>query len=703
MAFALTLLAIAALSGCVGGVEPYYDFDVDAPYKNPGVFEGNYTFGSTSTVLQAGAFVAGHPEVIHLRSTLPAYASPLGETSSDGTVFITMAIWRPMNVTGTVPVIVDAGPYYEIGQHCKSGAMSCQADQLVDDTIDWPGQTTRFSLSNFLPRGYAVVQLAVRGTGTSGGCMDLMGPSEMHDLDQAITYLGEQPWSNGNIAMIGVSYDGSTPWEVAATGNTHLKAIIPVSGLPDIYDLMFHNGTPETRGAYMHASVYWGSGFSDGWPYNQVPGGWPAWPPLPIPPPLPWPYWPGFPAPQPEANGRQPYQDMQNLVCPEAFRGAAMGQVSALTGDRGSAGSDYWTIRDHRQQVLDQYNGSIFLIHGLQDWNVDPHSVVPFNLALRAKGLPMKEWYGQWDHALPDSRCLTPTPDWVSMPCRLDFAEVLSRWLDHYLKGDRTHDLGPSIQVEDNLGEWRNADSFPPAKPDWTPLQLSGDLKLEANGATTATVRLMPTTPNADGTILELVGPELTQDLYISGMPTATLPFVPQGDGGQLGIWLFDMDANGTARAPYAAPPSAAVPRWHPVGVPIIGHGQINLRYYAGGETMQTLTPGTQYVARLQFEPLEVNVPRGHHLVLWVFQGSNDDHQATATPAPVDLTLGPQTVLNLPALTVDPTTQFPVPGIHYPQRSLLENMDAMKPLPPSRSALPPVPIAVGACACGGAL
>ena len=35
----------------------------------------------------------------------------------------------------------------------------------------------------------------------------------------ALNELGTQDWSNGNVGMIGKSYDGSTPWEAAMYGN----------------------------------------------------------------------------------------------------------------------------------------------------------------------------------------------------------------------------------------------------------------------------------------------------------------------------------------------------------------------------------------------------------------------------------------------------------------------------------------------------
>ena len=45
--------------------------------------------------------------------------------------------------------------------------------------------------------------------------MDLMGTAEQLGNDAAVRWLGEQSWSNGAVALIGKSYDGSTPWQAA--------------------------------------------------------------------------------------------------------------------------------------------------------------------------------------------------------------------------------------------------------------------------------------------------------------------------------------------------------------------------------------------------------------------------------------------------------------------------------------------------------
>ncbi|MFL2944051.1 MAG: CocE/NonD family hydrolase [Candidatus Poseidoniales archaeon] len=66
-------------------------------------------------------------------------------------------------------------------------------------------------------------QVSVFGTGMSNHCMDFMGLSEQMGIDAAVTWLGTQDWSNGNVGIVGKSYDGTTPWQAAMFGNPHLK------------------------------------------------------------------------------------------------------------------------------------------------------------------------------------------------------------------------------------------------------------------------------------------------------------------------------------------------------------------------------------------------------------------------------------------------------------------------------------------------
>ena len=80
---------------------------------------------------------------------------------------------------------------------------------------------------------YVTVHASVRGSGCSGGEFDLFSWQSALDGKQIIDgWIPTQPWSNGDVAIMGHSYSGITGFMVAATRPAHLRAAT-VSGLID--------------------------------------------------------------------------------------------------------------------------------------------------------------------------------------------------------------------------------------------------------------------------------------------------------------------------------------------------------------------------------------------------------------------------------------------------------------------------------------
>jgi putative CocE/NonD family hydrolase len=97
--------------------------------------------------------------------------------------------------------------------------------------------------AEYLPKGYALLGVNVRGTGCSGGTFDFFAPVQGFDGYDVIQWAAGQPWSDGNVGMIGKSYPGITQLFVAATQPPHLKAIAPGHVYGDIYrDVAYPGG-----------------------------------------------------------------------------------------------------------------------------------------------------------------------------------------------------------------------------------------------------------------------------------------------------------------------------------------------------------------------------------------------------------------------------------------------------------------------------
>ena len=98
----------------------------------------------------------------------------------------------------------------------------------------------------WVPRGYVLVNLDLRGWGTSAGDPEPFGPTEGEDLHDTVEWAAARSWSNGKVGMTGVSYLAISQWSAAATRPPHLAAINPWEGFTDAYrDFAYPGGIRE--------------------------------------------------------------------------------------------------------------------------------------------------------------------------------------------------------------------------------------------------------------------------------------------------------------------------------------------------------------------------------------------------------------------------------------------------------------------------
>lgn len=99
----------------------------------------------------------------------------------------------------------------------------------------------------WVSQGYAVVLVDSRGYGKSEGTAGVLSIQDRYDFHDAISWAGEQAWSNGNVGLTGVSYLAIAQWIAGADAPPALKAIMPWEGQSDNYrEVLFHGGIPET-------------------------------------------------------------------------------------------------------------------------------------------------------------------------------------------------------------------------------------------------------------------------------------------------------------------------------------------------------------------------------------------------------------------------------------------------------------------------
>ena len=101
--------------------------------------------------------------------------------------------------------------------------------------------------ATWVPQGYVVVYLDVRGYHQSEGDASVLSPQDADDFHDVIEWAGHQDWSNGNVGTIGVSYLAISQWAAAGLNPPSLKAMIPWEGQTDSFrEVLYHGGVPET-------------------------------------------------------------------------------------------------------------------------------------------------------------------------------------------------------------------------------------------------------------------------------------------------------------------------------------------------------------------------------------------------------------------------------------------------------------------------
>lgn len=434
-----------------------------------------------------------------------------------------------------LPVIVDIGPYF---------GTSIMQYSAIDARL----------AEYFIPRGYVVARASLRGTGESEGCFDLGGKLEQQDVVDIVAFLGTQTWSNGNVAVFGKSYDGTTPWMAAINKAPHLKTIVPISGLTDMYRYTFYDGTVYPEEIAFEPYYYLSVGEDISIPGPD--GGDPAW----------------------DGNA----QTLRNSIHPCQIGGlpehARADFQSTITGNHDDP---FWIERDYESRFKD-IEVPVFMVHGLQDWNVKMDNQMPLWDELT---VPKAAWFGQWAHDYPDIN--RHNADWS----RHDWNETLLTWFDHWLKGvDNDWEDLARVEVQDQVGTWRNYTSWPPTDASTTELVITGgvfrdplhrgyDIASKTNGLAFATE-------------------PFATNVTILGRPTLKLELSIDQPGGNVAVALYDVDPSG---------------KWTQ-----LDHGSRSLMHAETRDTGKPVTPGAAITTTVSFYPQAFTILEGHQLALTV-------------------------------------------------------------------------------------
>lgn len=125
---------------------------------------------------------------------------------------------------------------------------------LLMQTRYWRFRDMRFPFRRFEPNveflrvftsyGYSLVLVDVRGTGASFGVWPYpWSRDEIMDGGEVVDWTVAQPWSNGKVGAIGISYLGATAEFLSVPNHPAVKAVIPRFSQFDVYaDIAFPSG-----------------------------------------------------------------------------------------------------------------------------------------------------------------------------------------------------------------------------------------------------------------------------------------------------------------------------------------------------------------------------------------------------------------------------------------------------------------------------
>lgn len=262
---------------------------------------------------------------------------------------------------------------------------------------------------HFAARGYAVLHLDIRGTGSSeGSIMRTLDGRERHDGHHAVEWMAVQPWCTGDVGIWGISYGGITSMAIAETAPPHLRAIVPIHAPSDNYESMVVHRDARLM---FWPDPHWGAGMAAS---NLMP-------------------------PLRASAGEGWLRQWEERISADPW-------IFDWYGDFPDPG--HW----ERQRVdASRIQVPSLVICGWQDAYPDSvHALWPLIQA------PKRLLLGPWKHVMPEFSVREP----------IDTLSLIDRWWDRWLKGEENgveSEPPVTIFVQGEEG-WRQESEWPPAR-----------------------------------------------------------------------------------------------------------------------------------------------------------------------------------------------------------------------------------------------
>ena len=267
----------------------------------------------------------------------------------------------------------------------------------------------------FARRGYVSARVDIRGFGASEGTPPdrEYSAQEQQDAEEVIAWLAHQPWSNGKVGMLGISWGGFNSIQMALRKPPALKAILAVAATEELFkeDVHYMDGIFHVDEFELTMDLDQGR------------------------------------------SGAPDFTLKESVIGPRMD--SPPWSLAYMKQQRDGA---FWRAP---LRPIETLQVPAFLIGGMQDGYRDS---IP--RMLEKVKAPLKAWIGPWNHGFPNGSDYGPLYEW---------RDQAVRWFDYWLKGRPTgvledprvviyqqHWHPPRAQSQDVPGEWR-AETWPPA------------------------------------------------------------------------------------------------------------------------------------------------------------------------------------------------------------------------------------------------
>ena len=288
----------------------------------------------------------------------------------------------------------------------------------------------------FVRRGYALVIQDVRGRDDSDGEW-VPYKFDREDGDDTLNWIASQPWSDGNVGMIGASYLGNVQWAAASSGNPHLKALVSmVTSGPSFIDI-------ERRGGiYCSGSMAWAFMMADR-KSNK------------------------------DALKRDDWDRVEAIRPIKDIPEMALGRDIHFWDEQmmHPDNDEFWQNIDWSLRA-DKINVPSIIISGWYDDN-GMGSTAAWEMNERSKRENQKLIFGPWFHQFNSTREIHGVP-FGSNAIRYDLDVLCLRWFDRFLKGiDNGVLKEPNVQYYMvGANKWESAAKWPPENVEYSNLYI---------------------------------------------------------------------------------------------------------------------------------------------------------------------------------------------------------------------------------------